>query len=185
MFRSKIVFLLTVLLMLGAGVVLGRISARMPGPPGEGRPPSWLADQLDLTTDQRKQMDAIWAETKQKIGKTFEKRRAIDKQRDQAIMALLTPEQKRAYEGILDSARAQRATLDKEREAAVREANERSRALLDDRQKQRWETLTQQMREHDRHGWRGPTSRRSATMPGHGRGERPGMAPEGPPEGRP
>jgi Spy/CpxP family protein refolding chaperone len=184
MFRSKIILVLTVLLMLGAGFVLGQISARMQGgpPPGD-RPPSWLADQLDLTADQRKQMDAIWGETKQKIGKTFEARRAIDKERDQAIVALLDDKQRGAYEQILDKAKQRRTALDQEREAAMRDANERSRALLNDRQKERWETLTQQMRAHDRHGRRGPDNRRSATMPGHGREERRGGGPPGPPPG--
>lgn len=160
MARSRIVLFLAVVLMLGAGFVLGRISVRMhDGPPRDDGRPSWLADQLDLTRDQRGKMDAIWAAAKQQIGKTFDERRAVGEERDKAIESLLDDKQRAAYADILKNADDRRAAIGKEREAIVQEANERSRELLDARQKERWEAMTRQARSRDHRGWRGPSSR--------------------------
>ncbi len=183
MARSRIVLFLAAVLILGAGFVLGRISARMhDGPPRDEGRPSWLADQLDLSRDQRAKMDAIWAETKQKIGKTFDERRAIGEERDKAIESLLDDKQRATYADILKKADERRAALGKERDAIVEKANEQSRELLDARQKERWEALTRQARSREHRGWRGPSSRPGGPPPdGMDRGHMPprDMPPQG------
>ncbi|HEY8666259.1 MAG TPA: hypothetical protein VIL86_06325 [Tepidisphaeraceae bacterium] len=163
---SKLILVAMVVLVLGAGVVVGRLSTRLPATVPAEKQPSWLADQLNLNPEQRQQMDAIWAETKQKMAKSFERRRGLEKERDQAVVALLTPEQAAEYDEIQEEYRERRAAMDKERGELIREAEERSRALLDDSQKKRWETMTKAMRE--RHN-RGPAGQWSATAPGEGR----------------
>jgi len=163
--RSGFVFLSASVLLLCAGLVLGRLWARNPVASGAppGNPPSWIADQLDLNPAQRQQMDAVWDETKTKIGKTMERRHAMEHDRDEALHKLLTPDQAVAWDKISEDFHTQRAALDKDREKLIHDADERSRALLDDTQKKKWDVLTKQM--HDRH-WHGTTTQRSSTAPG-------------------
>jgi membrane-associated HD superfamily phosphohydrolase len=178
--RSKFILVLTIVLVFAAGVVMGQLWARLPvskattpPPPTDGKPP-WVSE-LALTAEQQKEMDAIWAETRQKIGQTFDQRRNIDKQRDEAIQSLLTEQQKIAFENIQSEHSTQRAELDKERAQIVKQAEERSRALLNDEQKKRWDAMPRGPR-----GPRGgpPRSPGSATHPSTRpswpmRGERP------------
>lgn len=138
----KFILLLTIVLMLGAGVVVGRLWARLPvAVAPTDKPQSYPARELNLTPDQQKEMDAIWSDTRQKIGDTFERRRELDRQRDQAIEELLTEEQKAAYKKIMSDHHQGRGELDKERAQLVKQAEERSRALLDDDQKKRWDAM--------------------------------------------
>lgn len=175
--RSKFILVLTIVLVFAAGVVVGQIWAHlpvtkaMPTPPQPDGKPSWAKD-LGLSAEQQKQMDQIWGDTRQKIGDTFERRRNIDKQRDEAVQNLLDVQQKPTYEKIQNEHRQQRGELDKERATLVKQAEERSRALLSDEQKKRWDAMPR--------GPRGgpPRSPGSATNPSTRpswpmRGERP------------
>jgi len=150
MSRRQIAFLTTMVLVLCAGVVVGRLTTRMPLPaPEQGPGPSWIAQQLDLSAAQRQQMDAIWAETRQKMDQSFEKRHELDKQRDAEVRALLSEEQRAAFEKIMANYHAQRSEMDKQRESLIHDAETRSRALLDKTQQDRWDELTKEM--HARH----------------------------------
>ena len=164
--RNGLVFFWACALVLCAGVVLGRLWAGMPvaaTPPD--KQPSWIADQLGLAPAQRQQMDAIWAETRQKITKAMDGHRAVDKERDEAIRKLLTPDQQAQYDQIQAEFHAQRAALDKERDKLIHDANDRSRALLDDAQKKKWDALTKDREMHEHHWPHGSASQRSATGP--------------------
>lgn len=166
--RIRIIMLVAFVLVMSAGVVVGRLWARLPVETRpQGRSPSWLADQLQLSSDQRQQMDAIWNDTKQQIGALMDHRRGLDREREQAIRNLLTPDQRTAYDKINDDFRARRSDLDKQREALLRQANERSRALLTETQQKRWDTLTKEMHDHDhdRRGQHGPPGLRPTTKP--------------------
>jgi Spy/CpxP family protein refolding chaperone len=148
---------MTSALVLCAGVVLGRLWAQLPVKmPEHGQGPSWIADQLNLTSEQRQQMDAVWAQTMQKIGQTMDQRHECDKQRDTAVTALLTEQQRAAYEKIMSDYHGKRSELDKQRDSLIHDADDRSRALLDDVQKARWDELTKEM--HGRHGPHRPGS---------------------------
>jgi Spy/CpxP family protein refolding chaperone len=155
MARRQIAFLTTTLLVLCAGVVVGRLTTKMPvlavqgGERGQG--PSWIAQQLNLSTQQRTQMDAIWADIRQKMDQAGEKRHELDRKRDADVQALLTDAQKAAYVKINDDYRAQRGAMDKERGMLISDAEKRSRDLLDENQQKKWDELTKDM-----HGRRGP-----------------------------
>src|SRR3954463_2073788 len=98
MSRSKFVILTAFVLVLGAGMVAGRLWARLPvHTTPAGKQPSWLADQLNLTPEQRQQMDGIWANVEQQMDQKLERRHGLDRERDQAIEDLLGPEQWQAY----------------------------------------------------------------------------------------
>lgn len=161
MMHSNLVLASTVVIVLGAGMAVGRLTARLPldRPPVDQR--SWLDDQLDLRPDQREQMDAIWKQAWPQMEKTFEARRDLEKQRDQAVMALLDPKQQVAYQKTIDEFRAKRDELFKERNKLMQDANAQSRALLDEDQQKVWDVLTKQMR--DRHGMHSTTVPTSGT----------------------
>jgi hypothetical protein len=156
--RSTFILVLTIVLVLVAGVVVGRLWARLPviNPPADTHP-NWVTKELGLTPDQQKQMDAIWAETRQKRAATFEQERNLGKQRDQAVLALLTDQQKAAYDKIQNDYHQQRTDLQKERERLVKAADEKSRALLSEEQQKRWDQMKASRPSHD-HGPRGMNS---------------------------
>jgi hypothetical protein len=166
-----------VILTLGAGVVLGwvwtplqKVESAAPGGYGGG-PRPWF-DQLQLNPDQQAQMDKIWNDdTGQQMQKLGAQRRAIEKQRDDAIFNLLNTDQRQAYDKINKDFWAQREALDKQRQAIFADANARSRALLDDSQKQIWDTLTKQLQMRHHHGPMGQYSTTmSSGMPSGGEG---------------
>lgn len=175
----KLMFIPMVALIFGAGLIVGKITARVPvaaGDPPTSRPttrpdrsPSWLHDQLGLTAEQRVQMDAIWKDVREQVGRSYERRRQLDREREQAVLSLLTPEQKAKHDAILAANKARRAELDRERDALMAAANEKSKALLNDEQKKKWDELSKEMR--DRRGSRGPRGDRDRN------GDRPSTRP--------
>jgi hypothetical protein len=152
--RSTILLSTASVLVLGAGLVVGRLSAKLPAelppPPGHGR--GWFTESLGLTPDQKLKMDGIWAGVRQEVDKMGDRRHTLDRDRDAAIRALLTPEQEAAYEKVFSEYRDRRADLDKEREKLFHDANDRSRALLKPDQQAKWEAMSKDMRDHDHHG---------------------------------
>lgn len=172
MSRRQMAFLITTTLVLCAGVVLGRLSIRVPVAVAveheqHGAGPSWFAQQLNLSATQKQQMDAVWAETRLKIDQSFDRRRQIDRQRDAALQALLSDEQRAAYQKIVADYRAQRAEADKQRESLIHDAESRSRALLDETQQKKWDELAKDMHSHrGPHRPGGSPDTHPATQPG-------------------
>jgi Spy/CpxP family protein refolding chaperone len=167
---AKVVILIAFALVLSAGVVVGRLWARLPDVsatvtppatmPSHQGSPSWLADQLKLTPEQRQQMDALWADTKAKRDLNLERRRQLDQQRNQAIADLLGPEQWQAYGRLIDDFHERATEIDKERMNLIHDANDRSRALLNDEQKKKWDQMRQPHHgdhDHDGGGGGGPS----------------------------
>jgi len=173
MTSSKIILTMTVILALCAGVVGGRLSSRLQeehrdthvGPPPSGHGPNnWMSEQLKLSADQKQQMDSIWNDTKPKIEKTFERQQLMDRERDEAIADLLGPAQWAAYSKLINDFRARRKDIDSERADLFKDANERSRALLNDDQKKAWDEFSRGGRDR-RHGGRGSSTKPSSTQP--------------------
>ena len=93
-------------------------------------------------------MDAIWTDARGQIGKTWDHRHDMDHQRDAAVRALLTPTQLVAYDKVWADYRARRTELDQDRDRIVRDADARSRTLLTDAQRARWEAMAKEMHDH-------------------------------------
>jgi Spy/CpxP family protein refolding chaperone len=172
MSRKAVLLVVMAVLTLGAGVVLGwawtplqRIEAGAPGGHGGG-PRPWF-DQLGLSADQQKQMDKIWGDTRQQMQKLSDRRRDMEKQRDQQVVALLDSAQRAAYDKINHDFWTQREDIDKQRESLIADANVRSRALLDPSQKEKWDILSKEMQMRRRHGPMGMATQRSTTLPSH------------------
>jgi Spy/CpxP family protein refolding chaperone len=173
MLHSNLVLLSTAAIVMGAGVMVGRVTAQYShqdqhqhsfNPGGHGH--NWIDDQLNLTSDQKQKMDAIWDQTRKKMQAIFDGRHTMESDRDQAILQLLTPDQRAEYQKINDQFHARRDEQFKERNKLIQEANEASRALLDDSQQKKWDALTKMMRE--RHGPPGGFDQRPTTQPTEG-----------------
>lgn len=138
---SKQSFLIVVLfaVALGSGIFVGRSLPRAGGGPER----SFLAEELKLTPSQREQMRAIWQEVgRGRDGSGHrEAMRQLQKDREEAVVALLSTEQKGAYEKIQDNFQRQTAELNKDREAAVKQAVEKTKAILDEKQKIKYEEI--------------------------------------------
>jgi Spy/CpxP family protein refolding chaperone len=162
MSRSKIILLATFFMVLSAGMVLGRLwatlpvmtvtppAATQPSPHGSVRQPWWAA-QLNLTTQQRQQMDAIWTKTKPLVDETFDRRRQLDTKREDAIEDLLGATQYAAYEKICKDFSDQRLEIENERGKLIKDAEDQTKALLSDSQLKELEALGP----HEGHGPRG------------------------------
>jgi Spy/CpxP family protein refolding chaperone len=146
MSRSKLILVATFVLVLSAGMVVGRLMATLPTmtvrrPTTQPSQQPWWAAQLDLTTSQRTQMDAIWADVKPKVDETFDRRRQLERKREEALEDLMGPTQYAAYEKIFKDFYAQRADIDSDRQKLIHDAEERTKALLSDTQLKQLEAL--------------------------------------------
>lgn len=135
--------LLTVFLFvvaLTSGVFIGMNVARHGERPPEGR--SRLTEELKLTPDQQIQMRAIWQELAPGPGRQHnDKRRQLSKERDDAVAALFTPDQKTAYDKVLEHYNQQMAEMNHERDLAFQKAVERTKAILTPEQRTKYEEI--------------------------------------------
>lgn len=126
---------------LVSGVFIGRNMER-PHPRDGGGDRSWLADELKLSPDQREKMRTIWQEMLWGSGPHHgDVRRQAAKERDDAIAALITPAQKPEYDKINDKFGKQMADMSRERDEAIKRAVEQTKAILDEKQKAKYEEL--------------------------------------------
>lgn len=158
--RVKVMLVAAFLLALGGGVVLGLAAGRRTPDPVAApatrpttRPgPSWLVEQLDLTPAQRDQMQAIWSQFIDGPAQhNKDTRRALEKERDGAVLSLLTPDQRAEYDRLMAGYAARLAELSAEREKGYRDTVERTKAILNDTQRKRYEELLAS-RDRDRAG---------------------------------
>jgi Spy/CpxP family protein refolding chaperone len=176
--QSTVLLSTAAVLVLSAGLVVGRLSVHLQAvvpvpatqpatiqPQGGHGGRGWFPDTLGLTPEQQKNMDAVWADVKAQVDKNMEKRKALDHDRDASIKALLTPDQSAKYEQIFADYHAGRAELDKERETFFHAANEKSRALLTPEQQAKWDAMSKDMHDRDHRGGPGgpggPNGRRN------------------------
>jgi len=126
---------------LGTGVLVGMGLSHEVKP--HDRTWSWLTEELKLTSEQSEKIKVIWSDMLQGPGQRpgGEPRRAAQKERDDAIVALLTPEQKGTYDKIIERYNQQVGEMNKAREAAFQAAVEKTKAVLDANQRAKYEEL--------------------------------------------
>ncbi len=126
---------------LGTGFVVGMGMTRPPiGPKIQGH--SWLVDKLQLSPEQSEKIKAVWSENLHDTGKRrSDSIKQFRKDRDDALMSLLSPEQKAAYEKILAHYNDQITELNREQEAQFQAAAGKTKDLLDDHQRQIYDEL--------------------------------------------
>jgi Spy/CpxP family protein refolding chaperone len=148
--KAKAIMALAFLLSFAAGGAVGWIVGRAaPREPSGSR----LARELGLTPEQSDKMRKIWTEVMQDSGRQFgERRQALQKQRDEAVRALLTEQQKPQYEEVTQDYTRKQAELSKEREKLFQTAVEKTKEILTPEQRVKYEEL---LKNRSGRGWRG------------------------------
>ena len=186
MTRLKATLFVAFVLALSAGMVLGfaaarRVDAPAPalGKPAEPQRSSWLSEQLALTPAQSEQIRSIWQQGMSEQGRAnSERRRALEKERDGVLLGLLTTEQREEYDRLMKQYDGQLAELGRERERLKQEAIERTKQVLTEGQRKKYEELIKEReRDHERDRERDRVGR------GHRRGGNPGTSPAAPATG--
>jgi Spy/CpxP family protein refolding chaperone len=152
--RSKIILVVMFVLALGAGVVMGVLATKQPMPPrgghdgkGSGGGPGSVFKDFNLTDSQREQMRQIWDEFARGTD-SGEKRQRLREERDQKMEAILTPEQKIAAKKIKDQYEAGLKELADERHKAWETHVEKTRAILNEEQRAKYDEMLKKRAEH-------------------------------------
>lgn len=145
MSRTRLILLGCFVIAFAAGVLTGLVVSRL-----RERPPrrSRLASQLKLTKEQQEQMRKIWSDVMSPHqGRRGEGRAALAQERDQAVVALLTEDQRLAYEAILQEYTRKMDELSQARRRRFEEAVERTKSILTPEQARKYEELIKGRRE--------------------------------------
>jgi hypothetical protein len=132
---------LAYILALAAGTTSGLLAERWRGtaPPVATTP---LADQLGLSAAQVVQMREIWQKTD--ADSYLRRAQDIQRERDQALVGILTDDQKEKF-AIMDQEFARRFDdLKEERNAVFRDALSKTEAMLSDEQRAKYEQIVRQ-----------------------------------------
>ena len=183
---TKLMVLVGFCVAFAAGVVAGRGRGVMNGAststpnvtpttgpgPHHGGPggPGWLAKELSLTSEQQEQLRQIWSETATRgRGEREDQRRQLRKDREDAIAALVRPEDKDKFQQIQDTYTKKMEELDQQWRASFDNAVRKTKEILTPDQRTKYEELLKR-NQWDRGG-----------PPGGPRGDRPpGPAGDGP-----
>jgi hypothetical protein len=120
---------------------------------------SWLAAELKLSPQQTEELNKIWSETARRgRGEQDDRRRQFRKERDDAIGALIKPEDKEKFELIQKNFTDELATMDREMKESFAAAVEKTKAVLTPEQRTKYEELLarreseRNQRDHNRRG---------------------------------
>ncbi|GMV97806.1 MAG: periplasmic heavy metal sensor [Phycisphaerae bacterium] len=141
---SRFIVLVCFLVAFAAGLAVGLQSWHVTEPasrPDERRK-GWLVEELGLTPEQQEQMNRIWSETAWGgRGEREERRRALARQRDEAIAALVRPEDRPQYDEVMRHYSEQKAAIDREAHEAFENAVEQTKGILNPQQREKYETI--------------------------------------------
>ena len=143
--RIEILLIGLTVVALSAGVVAGVLASRLPasggaaGPMGPEQTP--LAAELQLTPAQQDQMKQIWEGVRGRVHETFEDAQRLQKERDDALVAMLTDEQKARFEKISKDFADRFDQLSSKRDRTFADAVEKTRRLLSDDQRKKYDEI--------------------------------------------
>jgi hypothetical protein len=116
----------------------------------------FLASELSLTTEQNEKMKVIWSDMAHRGGREeWDRRNLFRKERDEAIAALIRPEDKEKLDQVQKSYAEKNAAMDKEMRASYETAVEKTREILAPEQLKKYEEFLKNHeppkgpREHD------------------------------------
>ena len=168
MSRTRLIMVACFCAAFAAGVVAGVAGRRFAA---RAHRRSWLEQELGLNPEQREQMRQIWSGVvSASWQQQRERRETLQKERDEAIAALLNKEQKARYEEVMQTYTRKTAALETERRKAFDEAMERTRKILTESQRKKYDGLLKQRAgPYQRHGGpRGGPRDVSGAAPPHG-----------------
>ncbi len=156
MTRTKAVLLVSFVLVFVAGLAAGRLTARR-RPRHRGR--SWLTSELNLTPDQRDQMQEIWSEATRQPRAPREDWAQARRERDEAVRELLSDEQTEEYDRIIREREERRQAMADRRRKAFEDAVARTKEILTPEQRAKYDEIRSRMPERGRRGPFGPGMR--------------------------
>jgi Spy/CpxP family protein refolding chaperone len=148
--RIEVLLISVTALALCAGLAAGLLASRLPGgaqpppapaPTESAEPRTPLVEELNLTAEQREQMRQIWEGVRGQVRQAFEDAQRLQKQRDEALVSLLTDEQKAKFEKISKDYAGRFDELTHKRDATFQNAVERTRRILNDEQRQKYDQI--------------------------------------------
>jgi len=157
--RSRMIVVLLFILAFGAGLSVARVmDHRRPEPPERG--PSWLAGELNLSPEQRQSMLTIWGGLNNANSEDGDRRRELVRQRNEAIRKLIPEDQQHLLAQINEEHNRQMSELSNQRRRRFEEAVEKTKAMLNADQRQKYERILQRQQEERRRGGRPDRPRR-------------------------
>lgn len=145
-------------LALSAGLVVGKLDwggAPTTAAPSDTSP---LVSELGLTPDQCEQIRKIWEPLRQSARASQDEAKRLDQRRDLALEALLTSEQREQYGKIKHDYEDRVLALQARRNTGFHDAVERTKQLLTDSQRQKYEQLIKDRLSAHEPPERGPTA---------------------------
>jgi Spy/CpxP family protein refolding chaperone len=169
--KAKFILTLLFILTLSSGLVAGMLVSRLPAVvPATSSQRTPFAEILQLTDAQNEKMRVIWEGVRNQVDDCFREAQNVQKDRDDALIALLNDEQKVKFAKIQKETAAALAKLKANRDAMFQQAVEETKKILTDKQKERYEEILQTRLGHGPGGG-GPdwlSSPTPASMPSDG-----------------
>ena len=145
MSKTKAAIVMAFVLALAAGAALGMLGSR--SLPRHGGGESWLTNELQLSPEQQKKMNDIWTDLLKTKGHEFgDQMHALQQQREAAIAKLLSDSQKADYQRINDEFAQRGRELWKQAEQQFNAAADRTRLILTDTQRPKYDALVEKFR---------------------------------------
>jgi hypothetical protein len=183
-----IVFLAFALALVAGGVIgvlaaptlNPRLRDRMarvpPPPPLRGAPGGVpLGRELDLTPAQETQMKQIWEATRVEMDEHMRRRKGVEQEWEAAVQGMFSEEQKARFEQLRQEYQTRLAAVEGEFESIFRRADDKTRQILDEAQRKKFEDIL--IARRSRHGAPGPPGGPGHGPPGSRRGPGPGRGP--------
>lgn len=142
--HMELLLIALTVLALGAGVAAGLLASRLPAAAVEAPPiadATPLAAELHLTSSQQDQMREIWEAVRDEIRTSFERAQRLHRQRDQALLQILTDEQKAQFEAISREYADRFSEISSDRDQVFQSAVERTKMLLSAEQRERYDHI--------------------------------------------
>jgi Spy/CpxP family protein refolding chaperone len=159
---TKLVVIVGFVISFAAGLMVGMqsrpASVAAPTTRPVRRGGGWLTSELTLTAQQQEAMNKIWSDTARSgRGEQDDRRRQLRHDRDEAIAALVRPEDKEKYDQAIKNFSEQMATIDREMRARFDEAVKKTKEILTPEQRTKYdEILARHQVDRARGGDRGP-----------------------------
>lgn len=144
---TKLKFLAGLALCLAyvAGIATGWAGFTLAGeksPPPRDRG-SWLSHELQLSPDQKTQMEAIWS--KEAMGDDRARVRELYDQRNNEVRAILSEDQKKTFDEIYRVSEEKREAVYSERRLRHQKAVDETMAILDPKQQEKYRKIVEDL----------------------------------------
>jgi Spy/CpxP family protein refolding chaperone len=151
--KNLIILILAFAVVFAAGGVVENVRKRVEKP---ATPDSWLGSQLGLSQQQRDQMHKIFSDAMKNSGGRTDQRHELQKQRDDAIRALVPANKQAMYDQVLADYAAQVSTMDQKRREVFQQAQAEIKAtVLTPEQAAKFDDL---VRNREGRRWGGPST---------------------------